>query len=581
MHKFLLGGFMNMRSIIFMLAAALLFLPLQPLCAQSYKAQREKENTLLEAVGSYTDGDYAKAKKILKGLVSAPDADPAAYYYLGLTEFMLADYDLSEEALKEAARRDTTNFWYRYRLAGLYSVTGRPELTESIYEALLRDFPKKSDIYYNLIELYMAQGKMNEALETLDQIETVFGKSDAIAMTRFDILLRLERQREAYESLEAYNKEYSSPQVLAVLGDYQMSMYNDSTALAFYDEALDIAPDYAPAVLGKAETFRITRKYDRYFETMDQFVQDKNISPVGKSDYLKAIVQRSDPNFLQTFRPQLDSIMEKGVAAHPKDSSMMTVAGIYYYGSSRGEKAKEYFRENAENWPESISAAATYAEVLMYLHEWETLSSYAVASYDRFPSEPSFLELAVLADYNLKDYDRVLAVCERILAVSPGDTARVVSAYTTIGDIYHIEGDNAKAYKAYDKALKINPDHLPVLNNYAYYLSVEGKKLKKAYAMSRKTIEKEPDNPTYLDTFGWILYLQGKPLEAKPFFKHAMLYGGKDSAVILDHYAEVLYALEEYDLAFVYWNQAMSRNEDKVEGLEQKIKERKAAMKKK
>ncbi len=120
-----------------------------------------------------------------------------------------------------------------------------------------------------------------------------------------------------------------------------------------------------------------------------------------------------------------------------------------------------------------------------------------------------------------------------------------------------------------------------MLNNYAYYLSVEGKKLKKAYAMSRKTIEKEPDNPTYLDTFGWILYLQGKPLEAKPFFKHAMLYGGKDSAVILDHYAEVLYALEEYDLAFVYWNQAMSKNEDKVEGLEQKIKERKAAMKKK
>jgi Tfp pilus assembly protein PilF len=149
-----------------------------------------------------------------------------------------------------------------------------------------------------------------------------------------------------------------------------------------------------------------------------------------------------------------------------------------------------------------------------------------------------------------------------------------------MGDIYYKLGDNKKAYKAYDKALKINPDYIYVLNNYAYYLSVEGKKLKKAYAMSKKTIEAEPDNATYLDTFGWILYLQGKPLEAKPFFKHAMLYGGKDSVVIMDHYAEVLYALKEYDLAMVYWNLAMQKNDGDIPDLEEKVKQRKESMKK-
>ena len=103
-----------------------------------------------------------------------------------------------------------------------------------------------------------------------------------------------------------------------------------------------------------------------------------------------------------------------------------------------------------------------------------------------------------------------------------------------------------------------------------------------SYTMSRRTVEKEPDNPTYLDTFGWILYLQGKPLEAKPFFKHAMLYGGKDSAVILDHYAEVLYALGEYDTAFIYWDQALAKDkgEERIEGLAEKIRERKASRKK-
>ena len=92
--------------------------------------------------------------------------------------------------------------------------------------------------------------------------------------------------------------------------------------------------------------------------------------------------------------------------------------------------------------------------------------------------------------------------------------------------------------------------------------------------MSRKTIEAEPENATYLDTYGWILYLQGRAAEAKPHFKKAMLTGGKDSAVILDHYAEVLFALKEYDMAFIYWNLARQKNDVAVTGLDEKILKR-------
>jgi len=553
----------------------------QNIDAQSYKAERNKENLLVDAISDFERKDYRSAEQKLKMLTSGSSDMDAAHYYMALTRVMLSDYTGAEKEFKEAVSLDPDNFWYRYRLAALYSITGRPELTEAMYIEMLKDFPEKSDLYYNLIEIYMSQGKMEEALETLGQIETVFGKSEPTVMAKFEILRRLDRQAEAYGYLEAYNKEYSSPQVLSVLGDWQMSMYNDSTALAFYEEALDIAPDYAPALLGQAETYRITRKYNEYFKVMDNFISKEDINPEGKADYLKALVQRSDPNFIKTFRPQLDSVFVNCIATHPKDSNVMSVAGIYYYSTGRGEEAGACFKKNMDNWPESISAAAGYAEVLMYLKRWPELSRQGRELYAKFPSEPTFLEMAVLADYNLAEYDKVLETCQEILDISPADSVRTMNAYTTIGDIHHLKGENAKAYKAYDKALKINPEHLPVLNNYAYYLSLEGKKLKKAYAMSKKTIAKEPDNPTYLDTFGWILYLQGKSLEAKPFFKHAMLYGGKDSAVILDHYAEVLYDLGEYDMAFVYWNQAQAKNKSgEIPDLEQKIKVRKAAVKK-
>ncbi len=183
--------------------------------------------------------------------------------------------------------------------------------------------------------------------------------------------------------------------------------------------------------------------------------------------------------------------------------------------------------------------------------------------------------------YNKRESCKVFGHCQTIPKGAAGGSLKTPTAYSTMGDMYHQLGENAKAYKAYDSALKINATYAPVLNNYAFYLSMEGRKLKKAAAMSKITVDQEPDNPTYLDTYAWILYLQGKPEEAKPLFKHAMLYGGKDSVVILDHYAEVLYALKEYDLAMVYWTQASMKNNNEIPGLDQRIKERKAAINKK
>lgn len=544
----------------------------------SGQGSRERliENRIVSAVEKYDERDFSRASELLEGIVAeAPDND-AAHFYLGLSEFCLGHTVAAERELKKAVSLDPDNFWYRYRLAMVYSATDRKELTTAMFEELLEDFPKKSELYYSLIELYLSQDRIDKALGTLDQIETLSGAGEATALTRFDLLRRQGRYEEAYESLRKFSREYSSPQVLSILGDYEMSMYNDSLALKSYDEALAVSPDYAPAVLGKAEVFRVTRRYDEYFPFLERFLRSDSVSPEGKADYLRSLFQRADPMFLKTFSSSLDAIVEGCLEVHPEDSSMLTTAGIYYYGTERASKAKSCFRKNMELYPGSISAAANYVELLMYMDEWTELSSEGRRAFRNFPSEPGFLEMASMADYRLGDYRKVLGICDTVLAVSAGDSVRTLNAYTTMGDMYHQLGENAKAYKAYDAALKIDPEYVPVLNNYAYFLSMDGRKLKKAYQMSRITVEKEPDNPTYLDTFGWILYLQGRSEEAKSHFKHAMLYGGKDSAVILDHYAEVLYALGEYDLAFFYWSQAMSRNNGEIEGLEEKISRRKA-----
>lgn len=540
--------------------------------AQPVRPQSSSENMVLSAVERYNDRDLEASEALLAAVLANDETNDAAWYYLSMIAVEKKEMADAEEFLRKACELDPDNYWYRYRLARLYAVTQRQELTISMYEELFEDFPKKSDLYFDMVELYAAQGEYEKALDTLKEIETVFGMTEGIAMYRFNLLRTLERHEEAYESLEEYNRQYSSPYVLSTLADYQMSMYNDSTALAYYDEALDIAPDYSPALLGKAETLRMTRKYDRYFDVLEKYVRTSDSPSSAKSDYLMAIVQRTDPKFVRSFMPQLDSVMAVALEVHPADSSILQTAGIYYYSTDRKDKARDHFRLNAETYPESLSASANLVEFLMFAEEWEALSEEGRKAYDRFPEETGFLEMASVGDYNLKEYGNVLDICEKVLEVAPDDSSRTLRAWSTMGDIYHQLGEDKKAYKAYDKALKINPDYVYVLNNYAYYLSLEDRDLEKALKMSSITVEKEPKNVTFIDTYAWVLYKMGRYKDAKNWMEKVFSYDKNAQGINYEHYGDILYKLGDTKKAVQNWKKAKKIG-GTSEFIDQKIKD--------
>ena len=122
--------------------------------------------------------------------------DDAAWYYIAQCAIAKNDAEMAEQALRMASEIDPDNFWYRYRLARLYSLTSRQELTVDMYEKLLEDFPKKSELYFDLVEMYASQREYEKALDTLKEIETVFGMTESIAVYRFNLLRMLNRQEE-------------------------------------------------------------------------------------------------------------------------------------------------------------------------------------------------------------------------------------------------------------------------------------------------------------------------------------------------------------------------------------------------
>ena len=533
--------------------------------AQDRKTGKTEDSRLIDAVGAIDNQLFGEAAALLSSIIASDPSNDAAHYYMGLCHLYTRNIKEAQASLKKAAELDPSNYWYKDRLALAYSMTGEDDLTIATYEELLKEFPKKNEIYFSLVNLYLKQNQFDKALAAMDQIETVFGKNESVTTTRYDILLRQNKPDEALKVLEEYNKEFSSPFVLTKLGDHSIAEYKDSLALGYYKEAREIQPGYMPALLGEAEVYRIRRNYDSFFSTLGVFVDDEDTFPEAKAQYLTMLLQRSEPRFVQNFRPRIDSLFDAVVAHHPADSGALKATGMYYYATERPGKARELFRRNMDVNPGSLDATGTYLQLLGYMNDWDALEHAADSALARFPKETGFLEMKNVACYNKNDYQGIIDNCMKMIAIAPGDTSVTIPALANIGDMYHEMGNEEEAFKYYKQVLKLNPDYSPTLNNYAYYLSLQRKSLKKALAMSRKTIEKEPDNATYLDTYGWILHLLGKDHEAKAVFKHAMIYGAKDSATSLEHYAEVLEALGETDLSKVYRTQAANK---KAEGKE-------------
>ncbi len=532
----------------------------------------------LNAMKEYNSGNLEKAKEHLQLLAAIDPQNDAAYYYLANIALKTDDIVSGELYLKKGISLDSSNFWYRDMLGQIYIKNKKLQEAIKVYEELLELYPKKSAVYYSLVNLYLGAQETENARRMLSRIEAVQGKSEAVAMASFNVFRMEQNWEGGLNYLIEFDKEFQSPRIESIIADMYAERYRDTLALQYYNKALKLNPQYAPAMYGKGEVYRMKGDFANYFKEIKPFFASAAVEPQMKTEYLKQVFQV--PNFMQRFRPQLDSIMMEIESAHPADTTSNMFLAAYWGQGGDNEKCKSLLKKNYDLYPDKYTTMFQYVIAIYQLEEWENLEVAATEALKKYPSDADLVQLRGIARFRQKKNALAIESYREMekIGLARKDTALLVSSYSVLGDLHFEMNDSKNAFAYYKKALKLNPDEMGVLNNYAYYLALEGKNLKQAYEMSRRTIEAEPDNPTYLDTFGWILFLMDKPLEAKAQFKHAMLYGGTESAAVLDHYAEVLYKLGEYDLAFIYWNQA--KQLDNTLGIDEKVKERKAQMKK-
>jgi tetratricopeptide (TPR) repeat protein len=529
-------------------------LSLHPLHLAAQTGEQRDEYRFLDGLREYNAGSYDNAQQIFGELIAGNTKNDAVYYYSANIHLFRGETVKAAELMQKAVSLDPANYWYKSQLAGIYVSLGETEKAIAAYELLRKQYPRKTELYDALIEIYANNKQTDKAREIVDDIEHYLGKSEASGLTRYNLMIYENRQQEAFEFLKEFDKEWGTPRTATLIGDYYSGKQNDTLAMKYYSKALAMEPSYMPAIFGQAEIYRIRGQYDLYFRNMYLFMADKSVDPWMKSGYIKQIM--SSQKFVQTFLPQMDTIMDNLYFAHPSDSCVAYPYARFKVQCGDLERGLEVLKENLKIYPESEDAQKEYLSIIYYMEMWDSLAAGASKALEMSRDNLVFLELKGIALAQLKKTGESIEIFKKMVTLSKGDSATYVRSLSILGDLNYQEGNKKEAFKYYSRTLKFEPEHVPALNNYAYYLSEDGKQLKKALAMSKKTIDAEPNNPTYLDTYAWILHLLGRDAEAKNILKRCMVYGGNENATILDHFAEVLFALKEYELASIYWGQA-------------------------
>jgi tetratricopeptide (TPR) repeat protein len=526
--------------------------------ASEGRKELERQFYFTEGLKYYELQDLSTASAFFRqALRLDPDCD-ACYYKLAEIYFHSGLPKEAAAFCRSAVLLDSTNVWYRLLLGKAYAASRDVDRAIAVLETLTKSNSQLTEAHYRLAALYAGKKQSAKALQQLDSLENRNGVSEETLLLRFEILQDMGEYEAALETLTTLGQSTSDVRVFTMLGETYNNLNKDSLALLYFQKALDIDPAYAPALFGEADLHRRLQLFDAYFEKLYTLYANKDIPVEMKTEYLSALLKVSQ--FATVFHPQLDTVF--GILRTPPDSAVELLYGSFLIQSGKGDSALAVFKSATQLFPTDTTAWETLLGFLYYRKAWDSLSVQASKALAVFPEQLNFIMLKTAALSQKKENREAIDLLEKTLAAGKTDADQTLQIYSFLGDLYQAEDNSKKAFHYYEKVLAIDSANIPVLNNYAYYLSLNGKQLDRAYLMSRKTITAEPNNATYLDTFGWILYKLGKYIEAKAIFRHAMIYGGTDSAVILDHYADVLYALGEKDAAVVYWEMSYKKDPD-------------------
>lgn len=533
--------------------------------------RRKFDHFFYEALNAKAQGKYDIAMDLFRYCHALDSTNANVLVELGTFYNVLQEKDKALTYLQKAVSHDPTNYYYNMMLAGLSKELGLKQNVVEIYSALHEHYPDKLDLMYELAAAFADNGELQKAIDMLDRLEKSTGITEAVTMSKFRYYSMLEQKEEAFGEIEQIiEKNPSNPAYLVLMGDLYLEDNQSEKAWDYYERAKKIDSSFPALILSRINYYEKQNRKSEAQEELVTAIAGSSMEVETKVQFLTrylGILQQEKQNMAQA-NPLFESLFRQ----YPNYSRLRMIYGNVLMMQNDQKEALKQFRDYITAQPDDPSGYEQIIRITLADEDMETLKSITEEGIKNIPHEPQFYFYLGAAHYQQENYEEALSVFKEGLEHAVIENPLLESDFHgQIGDLNFFLGRKEEAFESYEKALQLNPQNLPVLNNYSYYLSLDKRDLDKAEMMSGITIKAEPMNPTYLDTYGWILFEQGSYIMAKIYLEKAVEYSGENpSAEVLEHYGDLLIKTGEEEKAVQQWIRAKELGGD-TEALERKI----------
>ncbi len=474
--------------------------------------------------------------------------------------------------IEQASKLQPENKWYQQRLAQFYLQNSDYQSYINIYDKLTADDPANLDYLENYIDVLLRIGEYEKVIEKLNVMEELFGKSEMITMQKIEIYKNIGNSSKMIEEMENLIKiAPSNTRYLATLAEIYMKNGKDGEAYKLYLKIKELEPDNKYINVSLYDYYQNKGEIDKAFDEFILAIRNTNLDYETKVQIYELWSENNvkDNDSYNTTR--VAEIGQAFVETYPQKNVGYYILGVTCSMKKDFKQAQTYFVQALEKDKNNFATFYQLCYVDLNLNDYQQVTEHTELALDYFPEQPVFYLFRGIACYNLKDYDNAIKNYEKGRKLSANrELTKDFDIY--IGDTYNLMGDRKKSYEAYDRVLNADPENIYVLNNYAYYLSLDNQDLERALEMSSKTIKAEPKNAVYLDTYAWILYKMNRFQEAKKWMEKVFKYDKKPSGVNYEHLGDILYKLGDTKAAVQNWKKAKKAGETS-EFIDDKIKD--------
>ena len=518
-------------------------------------------------------GEPLESLQLLDKALEIDPNDPAALYDKSR---LLAGMGRFEEAYvlaSKAKELKPSNKWYQMNFANMAMKMEKYDEYVKTYEYLAQQYPDNFNFLSELAYAYFYTGDYENAVKQYLKVEDRIGINEALTNQIVNLYTRMGATDKAIEEYQKLIKtDPENIHYYAVLAEYCVKNKKFDKALWAYRQIEKINPNDPYIHISLADFYRKQGDTLHSFEELKLGMANKQLDLDTK---IKLLISYYPGKLTETQRKQALELSRILMETHPDDPAAKSLYASLLYQNDDYDKAVKVFKEILK--ASDSSNYAIWEQLLLSeynLKQYKQLIRDAEVTIELFPNQPLPYLLEGLAYYMLKDYQQAAKILEEGVDFVVGNPTLKSEFFSYLGEIYYQLKKYEAAFDAYDNALLINPDNSLVLNNYAYYLSLQKKDLDKAAEMAKRAVNLDQGNSNNLDTYAWVLFQQGKYEEAAKWEKMALEKGGYESGVVLEHYGDILFKLGKVEEALKYWRMAAT-HEDHSTKLEQKIKDKK------